>query len=109
MEGSRHNGPYCLLEHAAARVQCRELQFLDHIRSDVGCHLFQDNIWPVMLEGLIGDDLVVPSDGGVPIKDGSEWYMLLPLCRHFNALFFQKVPMDVAHNIIVALGVLRPR
>eukprot|EP00957_Ditylum_brightwellii_P142586 10863062-Ditylum_brightwellii.AAC.1 len=55
---------------------------LDHIRSDVGCHLLQanfcptllavqnDNSRPVVLKGLVADDLEAPSNGGIPINDG---------------------------------------
>eukprot|EP00957_Ditylum_brightwellii_P036283 2747699-Ditylum_brightwellii.AAC.1 len=84
MELSRPNSPHCSLE----------------------CAVAHNNIWPVMLEGLIGDDLDVPGDGGFLVKDRSHWYTLPPLHMHFNAPFFKQVPMGVAHNIIVVLGAL---
>eukprot|EP00957_Ditylum_brightwellii_P041159 3115901-Ditylum_brightwellii.AAC.1 len=63
------------------------------------------NIRPITLKGVIGNDLEIPGDGCVFINDGYYWYMLPPLHRHFNSPCLQEVPMDVAGNIIVALGV----
>eukprot|EP00957_Ditylum_brightwellii_P037436 2832046-Ditylum_brightwellii.AAC.1 len=69
----------------------------------------QNNVRSIMLEGLVGDDLEFPSDGGVSINNRCNGYMFPPLRCHFYVSLFQEVPVNIACNIVMALGVFRSR